>query len=205
MELLQKDMGDKRRFIIQDNGLKIEDSSWFGKHQRTIPFEFIDDEIISLNFTPKKWIAIITMLILSLIGAGIIRLIGFYGEWKVIYYLIVGVFSGLLGIIFNRKNQLIIKCFHREGIELMKNEPSKKEFEDFVEKLFKKRKEVLMEKYGKISKHIDFESQLNNFYWLHNLGVIDKTQLEELVIELDKTFNKRPNPIGFKFNKFNKN
>ncbi len=201
MELIQKDNGDKRRFIIQDNGLKIESSGWFGKHERSIPFEVIGDEIISLNFTPRQWIATIVTIVVGLIGGGILRLSSFYGEWKIIYYVIIVILGGAASLIFNRKKQFVIRCEDTDGIELKKNEPTQKEFEDFIKKLFEKRRKILLEKYGKVNKHLEYESQLYNFYWLQNINVINKEELDELLAELDKIFNKKPNPIGFIINK----
>lgn len=190
MLLKQKDGSETRIFEIIDNGLKIVERNEFVESERIVAFERISNNLVKLKFNTYQLVILSITILLIILLSIILRLYGIEGGLKYVYYLLIALVGGIIGLIFKRKNKTILSTYGEKNIEFYKNSPNKLEFNSFLERLFKKRNEVLKRKYGFVSKFITYEEQNKKFDLLHALGIISLEEMNQLKNELNSLVNK---------------
>ena len=188
MKLEQKHRGEKRTFLIQGNVLKISEDSSFGSSGRTIPFENITNEFVSLKFNPIHYFLIIILGVLIVFSFLVLKMYNIDNLGKIYRWILIFLAGGAFGIFNLKMGSTVLRCIDFEGIEFYKNEPSKKEMDLFITELFKRRNIYLKKRFEKINPNLNYEYQYAMFYHLHSLEIIDSDKLDKLISELDKTF-----------------
>ncbi|ASK28682.1 hypothetical protein CEY12_00510 [Chryseobacterium sp. T16E-39] len=90
-----------------------------------------------------------------------------------------------------------INIVNNQFIKIYKDSPNKTEVNSFITNMFKQRNKYLIETYGKVNSNLNYEKQYNNFVWLKNMEVISEPEFFEKLKDLDFTFGKQNNKIGF--------
>ncbi|RKN78471.1 hypothetical protein [Ulvibacterium marinum] len=188
MKLVQKHRGERRTFLIQANGLKISEDSSFGTSRRTIPFENITNEFVSLKFNPIHYLVIIVLGVLVIFSFLVLKMYNIDDLGKIYRWILIFLVGGIFGIYNFKMASTVLRCIDFEGIEFYKNEPSKKEMDLFIKELFKRRNLYLEERFEKVNPNLNYEYQYGMFYHLHSLEIIDSEKLDKLISELDKAF-----------------
>ena len=93
--------------------------------------------------------------------------------------------ASLLAGILGRRKEILIPVVNRnyylqQFITLFENAPNEATVDQFIEQLATHTKSYLKEKYGKLDKDFPIESQLQNFLWLKDRGVITNIEFEQL-------------------------
>ena len=190
MNLKQKSGSETRIFEIIDNGLRITERSEFGEIRRIVPFESISNDFVKVKFNPIQWAIIVLAIVVVIISGFFLRLFGIEDEGRIYYYLIIGLISGLAWILVDTNKQTLLSCYDVDGIEFYKDNPTKTEFNIFLEQLFERRNLVLREKYAFVSEFISFEDQVSKLDQLHSLGIIGLDEWKELRMQLDELAKK---------------
>ena len=188
MRLEQKHRGEKRTFLIQGNGLKISEDSSLGTSGRTIPFENITNEFVSLKFNPIHYLIIIVLGVLIIFSFLVLKMYNIDNLGKIYRWILIFLAGGAFGIYNFKMASTVLRCIDTEGIEFYKNEPSKKEMDAFINELFERRNKYLEKRFEKVNLNLNYEYQYGMFYHLHSLEVIDSEKLNKLISELDKAF-----------------
>lgn len=90
-----------------------------------------------------------------------------------------------------------INTVNNQFIKIYKNCPDEITVNNFVTNMLKQRNKYLIETYGKVNSNLNYEKQYNNFLWLRNMGVINESEFIEKTKDLDFTFGRQNNKIGF--------
>lgn len=188
MRLEQKYQGEKRIFLIQENGLKISEESSLGSSSRKIPFENITNEFVSLRFNPIHYMIIIVLVVLMIFSFLVLKLYDVENLERIYGAILVFLTGGVFGVLNFRMASTVLRCIDFEGIEFYKNDPSKKEMDLFVKELFKRRNNYLEKKYERVNPNLNYEFQYEMFYHLHYLEIINSEKLNKMISELDDTF-----------------
>lgn len=186
MRLEQKNRGEKRTFLIQENGLKIYENSKFGSHSRVIPFGNITNEFVSLKFNPIHYLLMIVLGVLIIFSFLVSKMYNVDNLGKVYGVILVFLTGGIFGILNFKTGTTVLRCLNYEGIEFYKDDPSKKEMDLFVNELFRRRDLYLKKRFEKVNPNLDYHFQYAMFYHLHSLEVINTKTLNKLLIDLDK-------------------
>ncbi len=188
MRLEQKNSGEKRTFIIQENGLKILESSSFGNSGRNIPFEKITNEFVSLKFNPIHYLIIIVLGVLIIFSFLVLKMYNIDNLGKIYGAILIFLIGGAFGVFNFKIASTVLRCIDYEGIEFYKNEPSKKEMDTFIAELFKRRNIYLAKRFEKVNPNLNYGFQYAMFYHLHSLEIINTEKLDNLIANLDKVY-----------------
>ena len=188
MRLEQKHSGEKRIFLIQENGLKISENSSFGNSSRKIPFENITNEFVALKFNPVHYLLIIVLFVLIVFSFLVLKMYEIESLEKIYGAILIFLIGGAFGVFNFKIASTVLRCIDYEGIEFYKNEPSKKEMDSFINELFKRRNKYLEKRFDKVNPNLNYEFQYAMFYHLNSLEIINSEKLDKLISELDKVF-----------------
>ena len=182
---------EKRTFIIDSNGLQINEVNNLGSGQRSIPFENITNNIIKFNFNPIFWIVLVVSIILLFVSGLFVKLYGVDGAGIIYRYAITFLIGGLVYLFYRASKEIRIICLYEPAIELFKNNPNSNKVNKFIEHLFEMRDTVLKEKYCFVSEFISYKDQIDKFTMLHTLNIINIEEFEELKTQLDNLANNK--------------
>jgi len=184
-ELKQKKYLEHREFEIFEKEIKVKIRKSYEQTEWTIPFEELGFKKVYQS-NPRTLNYIVVSIILMIL---LIMTIVFFVQKNSMdsetYY--VNLFLwGLLATIFffvGKKNELFLTG-GQNSLAFLRDRPSEKQVELFVEKLIESAKTYLKKKYTRIDKDLSEEIQLNNFYWLKNIEIITDEEYELLKKEL---------------------
>ena len=185
MKLEQTHRGEKRIFTIQESGVKITEDSSFGYHSRTIPFENITNEFISLKFNPIHYMLLIIVSVLFVFSFLVFKMYEVENLGKIYGGILVFLIGGIFGIINYKTASTVLRCIDYEGIEFFKNTPTKEKIDSFVSEIFKRRNAYLKKRYEKVNLNLNYNFQYAMFYNLLELEIIDIKKFDQLIVDLD--------------------
>ncbi|MDP9956283.1 hypothetical protein J2X97_001920 [Epilithonimonas hungarica] len=197
VKLSQRSLIRKQTLEFDDSKLNIAWKSFGNKDEMDIPFE---------NILPNKFGVRKNSLSLFIISGFFyfISILVFYlkitgedvEENAELLYIILGTILLIVGIV-TIENYWRINLSNNNSIKIIKKSPNKHEVDTFIQKLFEKRNEYLMNNYGYINPNISYENQLNNIVWLRKMKVLDDNSFQAKKNELENIFSITSKKIGF--------
>ncbi len=184
MKLIQKQGSRRNEFKLSGNTLHIKTKSMGETKEWSVDVEYIGEERFYKTHS-RLGPRIVGVLFFMV---SIVSIVGFFLEkdWSNgdnIGALILGVFLfgglGALAFFAPLRNELHLVGGSAQIMFLL-NSPSKEEMEDFIQEIIKRSRTVLLEKYTKIDPDLPEETQINNFYWLKQRGLISEEEYEDL-------------------------
>ncbi|WP_312768136.1 hypothetical protein [Epilithonimonas sp.] len=197
VKLSQRSFIRKQTLEFDDSKLNIAWKSFGNRDEMDIPFE---------NILPNKFGVFKNSLLLFIIS-GFFYLLSlgllyerFNGdnieEYAEIFWTLVATVFLVIGIV-TMENYWRINLSNNNSIKIIKKSPNKDEVNIFIQKLFEKRDEYLMNNYGFINPNISYENQLNNIVWLRKMKVLDHNGFQAKKNELENIFSISSKKIGF--------
>jgi hypothetical protein len=184
-ELKQKKYLEHREFKIFEKEVTVKIRKNYEQTEWTIPFEELGfKKVYQSNPKTLNYIVVSVVTVFLLVMTSV-----FFFQKNSIdsatYY--VNLFLwGLIAIIFSfvgKKNELFLTG-GQTSLAFLRDRPSEKQVDQFIEKLIESAKKHLKKKYTRIDKDLSEEIQLNNFYWLRNIEIITDEEYEALKKEL---------------------
>lgn len=124
---------------------------------------------------------------------------GDVGSGAEFFYLLVSGACALVFILTYKRKFYLVKSGNLNAIEFFDENPTKKEFDEFIERIKTRRNKALEEKYGQINSLLSYEQNHQNQIWLLNNDVINKDEFDKRNKEINSTFSSTVrNKIGFK-------
>lgn len=198
--LVQRDRCfNKRIFELTENGLRGRHKGLFYSNEYFVDYDDIGTKVIKETTGRNGWLAAATIaLVLATFLYGR-RLLGAdVGNGAEIFYLLISVVCGTVFALTYKRKFYLVKAGNENAIDFLYNNPSKKELEDFINRLRKRRSEVLEDKYGQINHRLSYEQNYNNLMWLLNNDVIGKEEFDRRKAELSLKFSSaHGRQIGF--------
>ncbi len=200
--LQQRRFLKKRHFELTDTGLKIIVTKPFNFFEEEFPFENITKRTAKRR-SPNRLVLIISVI--ALIGFFITFIGKLDGDktigWDdVLFYVVFLMFQSILfWITFSNNINLILS--DGRYIAFIANSPNKKAVKGYMDLIFAKQKQVLLDKYGQKDSYLSNEQLAINIKWLLDKEVITDDEYMELTSKYFK--NNSIEPIGFKFNSQN--
>ena len=195
-ELSQGRFFIKRRIRIFENKVTYYESKFGKDTEITISYEDLANFREShTNIIPElRWAIGVTALF---------SVFSFFSRNNKEYDPYIGIVFGLCfvavsGFYFiTREKVWKIKFQNYPCFFIKRNSPDKKTVDDFIEELFKIRKEYLKYTYFYTDKNLQYEPQLKNLQWLKQVEAITKEEFEAKRQELSDLFNTEKKSIGF--------
>ncbi len=187
MKLIQKQGSRRNEFNLSGNTLHVKTKSMGETKEWSVDVECIGEERFYKTHS-RLGPRIVGVLFFMV---SIVSIVGFFLEkdWSNgdnIGALILGVFLfgglGALAFFAPLRNELHLVGGSAQIMFLL-NSPSKEKMEDFIQEIIKRSRTVLLEKYTKIDPDLPEETQINNFYWLKQRGLISEEEYEDLKLE----------------------
>ncbi len=187
MKLIQKQGSRRNEFNLSGNTLHVKTKSMGETKEWSVDVEYIGEERFYKTHS-RLGPRIVGVLFFMV---SIVSIVGFFLEkdWSNgdnIGALILGVFLfgglGALAFFAPLRNELHLVGGSAQIMFLL-NSPSKEKMEDFIQEIIKRSRTVLLEKYTKIDPDLPEETQINNFYWLKQRGLISEEEYEDLKLE----------------------
>jgi hypothetical protein len=116
-----------------------------------------------------------------------------------LFYLLPGIAFAIAYFVTYKRSYYLVKSNNTNAVEFLYNRPSKQQLGDFVNHVRFKRKEHLMELYGKLNLNLSYELQYNNLTWLLENDVLTKAEYDEKVLLLNKSMPITTPIKGFEF------
>ena len=193
---------NKRSFELTDEGIFVRINEMTRSSETFVGFENIGVKRIRSKERKRGWlIATFIFFILSM-GLLIYEKTGGQTEKNAfIVYLILAAISGSVFFITSKNLIYLVTSDNNNAIGFYNNNPSKQEFEAFIDLVKTVRKAVLGGKYGELTKLIPYEQQLETLQWLNRIDVLNKDEYDNKVGELKLLFNPDRPIIGFQIRK----
>jgi len=196
-ELSQGNFLIKRRIRIFENRVVYYESKFANGNEITITYEDLTNfkEMYTATTQHLIWGVVVSALIFA--GSFALRNDKeFDNPYMWIFcgaaFLAVSAFY-----LMTREKVWKIKLQNYTFIFIKRNAPDKTTVDDFIEDLFRVRKEYLRDTYLYIDKNIQYEPQLKNLQWLKKVDAISKDEFEIKRLELSDLFNTEKKSIGF--------
>ena len=186
-------------FELTDTGLRGQNKGLFSANEYFVDFDDIGIRILKEKAGRNGWLAASTIALILAMFLFARRLFGGdVGNGAEFFYLLVSGVCGLVFILTYKRKFYLVKSGNLNAIEFFDDKPSKKELEDFLEKIKERRNQTLENKYGQINPMLSYEQNHQNQMWLLNNDVIHKDEFDKRTKELDSTYSSTVrNKIGF--------
>ncbi len=192
MRLIQTHSFTTKEFELLENKMRCKHKDSITEEEYEIPYESFHIHQISKRTTLPKYVMPVVGILLIIALKIMIGDSGLASEHFLILF-----FLGIAGwrvILWLKKKELLIPTSQGQII-VWEELPSKQEVETFLNKLNETIKEYLLKKYGTVDHDLPIETQLTNFVYLRDTGIISEDLFQELKT---KALNKGNNrPIGF--------
>lgn len=194
-KLIQKDFFfNQRIFELSDTGLHAQKKGLFHDTEYSVDFDDIGIRVLKEKLGRNGWlVGSIIALLLSMILFAQRTIGGDVGSGAEVFYLMIGLVCGLVFILTYKRKFYLVKSGNTNAIEFIEDKPSKKELDDFIDRLKIRRKQALEAKYGEINLMLSYEQNYHNLMWLLNNDVIAKDEFDKRISVLNSQFN---SPIG---------
>jgi hypothetical protein len=188
-----------KTFELTSAGLRELQKGLFSSNEYFVSYEDIGVRILKEKGGRNAWlIASIVAFVLAVFLLTYRLFGGDVGSGAELFYLFV---SGACGVVFTltyKRKFYLVKSGNLDAIEFYDENPTKKEFDEFIEKIKMQRNKALEEKYGQINPLLPYEQNHQNQIGLLNNDVIDKEEFDKRYKELNSIFSlKGRNKIGF--------
>lgn len=199
MILKQKKLFNKKEFEIKEDCLSIKTKNLTTSSEVSIPFEEIDVSNIVRSKSTDNVMLIITGIFFFFFVINVFNPENYkdgddpFGVF--VFLFLVTVICGLITYI-KTKNISLIPTASGRFIEVINNNPSKSEQENFLDFLKNEVRTYLKLKLSKIDYDLPKEPQLINFSWLREMKLISEFEYEELKNKLLRRSSNSDN-IGF--------
>jgi hypothetical protein len=177
---------DRFNFTIESEGLRIRRKRLSESTETFVRFEDIGTKRIKEG--AQKWFWLLASMFFIIVTVWVFsrRMKGAdIGDGAEIFWLSVSLVLFIVYIITRKRILYIAAEDNTDAIEFVDRKAYSESLEEFIQTLIQRRNEFLMEKYFKIDDLMSYDSQYNNFVWLHSLKLITRDQLAEKVSELD--------------------
>lgn len=201
-KLVQRDRFlTKLTYELTEKGLSGKEKKLFSSTEFFVDYEDIGVRVLQKQNGSQGW------LLASLItfAIGVIVLIyriagGSVGDDSEIFYGSAGMVFGVIYWFTYKKSFYLVQQGNKNAIHFFYNSPTKEDLDKFISTLKEKRKRILDIKYGQINEMLPYEENHKNLMWLYNNDVIEKSEFDARVDELNSKFY-RPveKKIGFNF------
>ncbi len=198
--LTQKDkFFNTRTFELTDTGLRGQHKGLFSSNEYFVDYDDIGIKILKEKAGRNGWLGASTIALILAIFLFVRRIIdGDVGNGAEFFYLVVSGVCGLVFILTYKRKFYLVKSGNLNAIEFFDENPSKKELDDFIERIKKRRSEALEEKYGQINSMLSYEQNHQNLMRLLCNDVIHKEEFDKRTEELNSIFSSTVrNKIGF--------
>jgi hypothetical protein len=194
-DFYQQKLFEKRWYSFTDEGLHIKYKKVLKTHEYELKYEDIGTRIIQSKTGVRQWlIATIIFTIISLTLLIDRATGGDVERGAELIYIFLALMCGA-GYYFTYKKS----CFL--AIELLINNPSKHQFEDFLTEIKSRRRDSLLERYGQLNKNLSYEYQHSNLTWLLDNEVLSKQEFNERLTQLNNLQPSATTVTGFTFGK----
>ncbi len=190
---------NSKTFELTDTGLRGQHKGLFSSNEYFVDYDDIGIRILKEKAGRNGWLAASTIALLLAIFLFARRIFGGdVGNGAEFFYLLLSGVCGLVFIVTYKRKFYLVKSGNINAIEFFDDNPSKKELEDFIEKIKERRNQALENKYGQINPMLSYEQNHQNQMWLLNNDVIHKDEFDKRTEELDSTYSSPVrNKIGF--------
>lgn len=178
-ELKQKAFGERREFKLTESGIETYVKDF--EIESTNSWSFDNIEKNSRIYTTKN-VKVLNVGLFAILF-GIIRGLIFISS-DFIHSLISGGAITFIGMcitayyFFSQRKYFLIQMDDDKSIFILYNNPSKKEFDEFIETLYKKRAKYYRDSYFFIDYDDSKEKQLNKMNWLKKEEIISQSEYE---------------------------
>jgi hypothetical protein len=185
----------KKEFTFEENGVAVFEKNLSRSKKYHVYFDNIPPKAQEFTAGSSGFIVAAIIAVILAVSCFILLLIpGAKVEWDApIFWGIMALL--LLGLYFTTRKSLLLFIQNGAGLALFKNKPSAQRVESFVKKLFQKRNDYLLKKYGRFSTEESYENKMGRLNYLRAQEVITEQEFEARRDEL--TGKKSTGPLGF--------
>lgn len=188
----------KKWFELKEEGIFIKTTDLNGTTELLMKFEDTGVKLIKSKMTKRGWlIATLTFFLMAVAMYIYEKFGGDTDKNSFIIYLILSAISGIVFFLTGKRSFYLANNDNRRAIEFLVNKPSKAELSDFIDLFKQTRKNVLLHKFGQLTRHISYEQQMNTLQWLNNIDALTNEEYDLKISELNVLFNPVRPVIGF--------
>jgi hypothetical protein len=188
-----------KTFELTDSGLRGLQKGLFSSNEYFVDYDDIGIRTLKEKGGRNGWLGASTIALVLAIFLFARRLFGGdVGNGAEFFYLLVSGVCGLVFILTYKRKFYLVKSGNVNAIEFFDENPTKQEFDDFIERIKTRRNKALEDKYGQINPNLSYEQNHQNQIWLLNNDVINKEEFDKRNEDLNSTFSSTVrNKIGF--------
>ncbi len=185
MRLNQRTLFERREFILGKGGIHLRSKDNDGEYENRISYE----DITRSRFRYVQRNGRILTTAFAFLSFGIIAYINnFFATEYVVQYALVWPLASLVLFLWYfvlKKEYIRIMVEGGSAIYMLKNKPNRQKVEQFINELYKRKKQYLREKYLEINKDGDLLKEKQKFEWLLEEEAIDEDEFKILLSELN--------------------
>lgn len=181
--LEQKRYFTKWTYLIRGNGLEINIQKIFGSRKYLIPYENISSEFLEINYYSKIrfWLTILLGLFFTFALYEQIRK-NFINSDVLIFYGAIAL-AGTVALFLSYKKLILIQTIE-QPIALLKDKPSEKDLNKFLEHLFYVRERYITQQFDIDPRNSSNVEDLYKLFIMHKEGALTDKEFEELKKEI---------------------
>ncbi|PKF73825.1 hypothetical protein [Chryseobacterium sp. PMSZPI] len=205
MKLSQKNLFKKQTIELQNSKIHIKTQYFGNKNEFDISYE----NILPNKYDIKKnnFVILGFSIFFYLLSSAVYYWRFIEGDQTVegeasIVWAIIGTILLIIALI-STENVWKINIVNNQFIKIYKKSPNNSGVNDFIANMFYQRNKYLIENYGRVNSKLNYENQYNNFQWLKKMEVINESEFNSMIQDLDLEFGKQSNKIGFSRHEIN--
>lgn len=181
---------NSKTFELTDTGLRGQQRGLFSYDEFFLNYDDMGIRVLKEKGGRRGWLGASTIALMIAIFLFVSRLFGEdVGRNAEFFYLAASGICGLIFILTYKRKFYLVKSGNTNAIEFFDENPTKKEFDEFIEHLKKRRNKALEEKYGQINPLLSYEQNHQNQMWLLNNDVIHKEEFDKRIEDLNSKFS----------------